>query len=306
MTLATRGAADPVAPGLSNRRPHGLAGLLAAPRWWQRFPALSRVARFHDFVRARLADACRLENPPPERFGFRFDTAAQLFSVTGFLHRVFFRVECHGIERLPPGPLILVANHGSHVLAWDGAMILTACLLDAEPPRLVHGMAEHRLMELPVLGAAARRIGAVYGRRDTCASLLHAGGAVLTFPEGVEALRRPFRDRYRLGSFGHGFMHVALATGSPIVPVAVAGAEEEAPLLANPRWLARLLRTPVAPLTPTIVFPLPVKYRLHFGAPMRFEGPASPDNVARQVVTVRATVQHLLRDALAMRRHVFF
>src|SRR5581483_10385608 len=96
-----------------------------------------------------------------------------------------FRVECHGIDRLPDGPLILVANHGSHVLSWDGAMILTSCLLDADPPRLV-------------LGAAARRIGAVDGRRESCIDLLRAGGTVLTFPEGTKALMRPFRERYRL------------------------------------------------------------------------------------------------------------
>jgi 1-acyl-sn-glycerol-3-phosphate acyltransferase len=167
-------------------------------------------------------------------------------------------------------------------------------------------MAEHRLMELPVLGTAARRIGAVDGRREACRDLLHAGGVVLTFPEGVKALTRPFRDRYRLASFGHGFMHVALATGAPVVPVAVIGAEEEAPLLANSRWIARLVRTPVAPLTPTLVLPLPVKYRIHFGAPLRFKGPAAPETVTRHVATVRNTLQDLVRSGLAMRRHVFF
>src|SRR4029077_15601529 len=196
-----------------------------------------------------LAEACALENPPPERFGCRFDTAVHLFLFTGFLHRRFFRVECHGIDLLPTGPFMLVANHGSHVLSWDGAMILTACLLDADPPRLVHGMAAHRLMELPVLGAAARRIGAVDGSREACIDLLRAGGAVLTFPEGVRALARPFPARYRLLSFGHGFMHVALATGAPIVPVAVIGAEEEAPLLANPGLLAQAVGAHVAPLS---------------------------------------------------------
>jgi 1-acyl-sn-glycerol-3-phosphate acyltransferase len=201
---------------------------------------------------------------------------------------------------------MLVANHGSHVLSWDGAMILTSCLVSADPPRLVHGMAEHKLMELPVIGAAAQRIGAVDGRRDTCQDILRAGGTVLTFPEGVKALARPFRDRYQLKPFGHGFIHVALATGAPIVPVAVIGAEEEAPLIANPAWLARLVGTPVAPLTPTVVFPLPVKYRLHFGAPLRFRGPATPDIVARHVTTVRTAVQKLVYDGLAMRRHVFF
>jgi len=262
--------------------------------------------RFEAVVRARLAAACAFEHPPPERFGFRFGAATRLFLVTGVMHRRYFRVECHGIEALPRGPVMLVAHHGSHVLAWDGAMILTACLLDADPPRLVHGMAEHRLMELPIIGRAARRIGAVDGRRNTCADLLRAGGAVLTFPEGVKALGRPFRERYRLLEFGHGFMHVALRTGAPIVPVAVIGPEEEAPLLANPAWLARLVRTPVAPLTPTLVVPLPVKYRIHFGAPLRFRGPAAPDAVVRHVAEVRAAVQELVRQGLRMRRHVFF
>jgi 1-acyl-sn-glycerol-3-phosphate acyltransferase len=275
-------------------------------RRWHRIPGLVHIARFEDIIRTRLAEACTLEMPPPERFGFRFDTAVRLLLVTGAFHRKFFRVECHGIESLPRGPFMLVANHGSHLLSWDGAMIMTSCLLEADPPRLVHGMAEHRLMELPVLGTAARRIGAVDGRRATCESLLRAGAAVLTFPEGVEALTRPFSQRYQLHSFGHGFMHVALATGAPIVPVAVIGAEEEAPLLANPAWLARLLRTPVAPLTPTVVFPLPVKYRIYFGSPMRPKGSATPEVVARNAGTVRTAVQGLVDAGLAARRHVFF
>ena len=284
----------------------GAPGPAGPRRWWRRLPGLRRLVGLEAVVRARLAAACALEHPPPERFGFRFEAATRLFLVTSLMHRRYFRVECHGIEALPRGPVMLVANHGSHVLSWDGAMILTACLLDADPPRLVHGMAEHRLMELPILGRAARRIGAVDGNRDVCGNLLRAGGAVLTFPEGVQALRRPFRERYRLREFGHGFAHVALETGAPIVPVAVSGSEEEAPLLANPAWLARLLRTPVAPLTPTLVVPLPVKYRIHFGDPLRLRGPATPDAVARHVGDVRGALQELIRRGLSLRRHVCF
>jgi 1-acyl-sn-glycerol-3-phosphate acyltransferase len=99
---------------------------------------------------------------------------------------------------------------------------------------------------------------------------------------------------------------VALATGVPIVPVAVVGAEEEAPVVANPSWLARLLRTPVAPLAPTVVMPLPVKYRIHFGTPLRFRGPATPEVVARHVAAARGALQDLVDRGLAQRRHVFF
>ena len=201
---------------------------------------------------------------------------------------------------------MLVSNHASHVLSWDGANIVTACLLDAKPARLVHAMAEHRLMDLPILGRAARRIGAVDGTRPACVDLLRGSAVVLTFPEGVRALARPFRDRYRMAPFGHGFVHVALEAGVPIVPVAVIGAEEEAPLLANPAWLRRLLRTPVAPITPTLFVPLPVRYRLHFGTPLRLDGPATADGVAREAERVRRTLEVLIRHGLATREHLFF
>jgi len=268
-------------------------------------PGPGRAPR-RDGVRHRLAEACRVENPPPERFGFHFASAARLLRFTAAVHRYWFRVTCHDIARLPRGPHLLVANHGSHVLAWDGAMIVTSCLLEADPPRLVHGMAEHRLMSLPFLGGVARRIGATDGRREPCLEILRAGGVVLTFPEGTAALRRPYRARYHLSRLGHGFMHVALAAGVPIVPVAVIGAEEEAPLIVHAGWLARLLHTPVAPLSPTLALPLPVKYRIHFGHPMRFEGPPSPERVARNVAEVQQVLQELIEDGLSRRRHVFF
>ncbi|TMB03245.1 MAG: glycerol acyltransferase [Deltaproteobacteria bacterium] len=280
--MATRPGLLPVPGAPVEREPRPPARRRVGPI------GLRRLLAFRARVRAQLARACLLERRPPERFGFRFDTAARLFGVTGCFYRKYFRVQCYGIESLPAGPFLLVANHSSRVLSWDGAMVVTACLLDAEPPRLVHGMADHRLMTLPVLGAAARLIGAVDGRRPACEDL------------------KPFRERYRLRGFGHGFVHVALATGAPIVPVAVIGAEEEAPLIANPAWLARLVRTPVAPITPTIVVPLPVKYRLHFGAPIRLKGSGGAEVVARHAQHVRAVLQDLIARGLAARHHVFF
>ncbi len=271
--------------------------------------ALPQRRAFHslrDEVSARLLQARAIERLPPERFGFGVATATRLFAVTSAFYRWYFRTRCFGLENLPRSPFMLVSNHGSHVLSWDGANIVTACLLDADPPRLVHGMAEHRLMELPILGRAARRIGAVDGSRAACINLLRGGAVVLTFPEGTRALARPFRDRYCLAPFGRGFVHVALETGVPIVPVAVIGAEEEAPLLANPAWLRRLVRTPVAPITPTLFVPLPVRYRIHSGTPLRISGPATADRMTREVERVRGALEGLIQHGLATREHLFF
>jgi 1-acyl-sn-glycerol-3-phosphate acyltransferase len=257
-------------------------------------------------MRERLVRARALEREPPEQYGFDLEAAARIFTATTLLYRSWFRASCRGIERIPRGRVMLVANHGSHALAWDGANLLTACLLDADPPRLLHAMAEHRLMELPILGRAARRIGAVDGRRATCIRLLRHGAAVLTFPEGARVHERRYRDRYRLGRFGNGFAHVAIVTHTPIIPVAVIGAEEEAPLIANPHWLRRVVRTHSAPITPTLVVPLPSRYRIVFGEPIRLCGPLTTASVAAGVGIVRETLERMIAEGLAARRHVFF
>ena len=274
-------------------------------------PALPGAARrrlrdLPRIVRERLDRARAAESPAPERFGFRAESAARLLLITSVLRERWFRVEAHGLEQLPAGPFLLVSNHGSHLLAWDGAMIVTVCLLDADPPRLVHGMADHRLMQLPILGRAARRIGAVDGTPPACRALLRAGGVVLTFPEGMHAIGKRFRDRYRLGPFGSGFARVALETLVPVVPVAVIGAEEESPIVANPSWLARRFGVAAAPISPTVVFPLPVKYRLHFGSPIHLLGPATPENAAREALRVRSALEALLQRGLESRRHLFW
>lgn len=259
-----------------------------------------------DDVRTRLTRARDLERTPPETYGFDLDSAARMFRITGFMYRRYFRTTCYGLEHLPQGRFLLAANHGSHALAWDGANLITACLLDGEPARLVHAMADHRLMDLPVLGRSARRIGAIDGTRATCIRLLRDDSAVLTFPEGTRTHDRTFGQRYRLSPFGPGFAYVAHEAQAPIVPVAVIGSEEEAPILANPRWLRKLVRTHAAPITPTLVIPLPVRYRIHFGEPIQCTGGVGAANVEATVARVRTAMEALIARGLAEREHVFW
>ena len=58
-------------------------------------------------------------------------------------------------------------------------------------------------------------------------ALLDRGEAVLAFPEGVRGICKPIQQRYQLQRFGHGFMRLAKATGTPVVPISVVGAEEQ-------------------------------------------------------------------------------
>ena len=74
--------------------------------------------------------------------------------------------------------------------------------------------------------------------------MLAHGEAVIAFPEGVRGMNKLFSERYQLQRFGLGFMRLALATQTPIVPVAVVGSEEQAPAIANLRGLARVFGMP--------------------------------------------------------------
>jgi len=131
------------------------------------------------------------------------------------------------------------------------------------------------------------------------------------FPEGARGISKPFSKRYQLARFGLGFMRLALQTGTPIVPVAVVGAEEQAPAV-NVKPLARLLGAPSFPVVPYPPFipivPLPVKYRVYFGEPMRFEGDPDDDEevLEEQVRSVKNRIQSMIHLGLRGRKHVFW
>jgi 1-acyl-sn-glycerol-3-phosphate acyltransferase len=229
------------------------------------------------------------------------------------LYRYYFRVETHDIERVPPGRTLLIANHAGQ-LPFDAAMISVAMLLEAEPPRIVRGMAEYWVSELPWVSVFAARGGAASGTPDTCREMLEAGEAVLVFPEGVRGMNKLFKDRYKLQRFGTGFMRLALEAQAPIVPVAVVGSEEQQPGLANIKSLGRALGMPAFPITATFpwlgplgMLPMPVKYHLYFGEPLHFSGaPTDEDAVIdEKVETVKHAIEALFERGLAERRGIF-
>ena len=230
-----------------------------------------------------------------------------------WLYRHWFRCRTRGIENVPEGRVLLIGNHAGQV-AFDGLMITSAMVLEAEPPRLARGMGEYWLGTLPWLSVMLDRIGSAVGTPQTCVDMLNAGQCVLAFPEGVRGMNKVYADAYQLQEFGQGFMRLALATNTPIVPFAVVGSEEQAPSLANLESFGRLLGMPAFPITiawpwlgPLGMIPLPVRYYIEFGPPMRFEGAANDEDEAiqEQVDQVKATIQAMLRKGLAERESIF-
>ena len=229
------------------------------------------------------------------------------------LYKYYFRVETHDIERVPPGRVLLIANHAGQ-LPFDAMMLSVAMLLEAEPPRIIRGMAEYWVSELPWVSIFAARGGAASGTPDTCREMLEAGEAVVVFPEGVRGMNKLYRDRYKLMRFGTGFLRLALEAQAPIVPVAIVGSEEQNPGFANLKRLGRLLGMPAFPITATFpllgplgMLPMPVKYHIYFGEPLQFHGSPTEDDVVveEKVEQVKAAITALFDRGLAERRGIF-
>ena len=267
---------------------------------------------------AEIADRLRKVPTRVNEFGFD-DYGMEIASVrrsvlpAALLYRWYFRAETFGIERIPPGRVLLIANHAGQ-LPFDAMMLGVATLLDAEPPRIARGMGEFWIPQLPFVNWLASRSGALVGTPENCTQLLEAGECVMVFPEGVRGMNKTFDHRYQLQRFGTGFMRLALETGSPIVPVAIVGSEEQQPGLLNLRRLGRVLGMPAFPVTPTFpllgplgLFPLPVRYRIHFGEPMHFEGDSADEDavIEAKVDEVRAALAGLLERGVAARTGIF-
>jgi 1-acyl-sn-glycerol-3-phosphate acyltransferase len=263
-----------------------------------------------DVARRTRALAIRQNEYGYDPFGFHAGSIGIPLLVMRWLYRSYFRCEAHGVEHVPArGRVLLVANHSGQ-LPFDGMVIAAAMFFDAPHPRVVRSMVERFVPAMPFASYLLSRWGQITGTPENCRRLLDDDEAILVFPEGARGVSKPFSQRYQLQRFGLGFLRLALETRTPIVPVAVVGAEEQAPAV-DIKPIARLLGTPsfpVVPYPPFIPVPLPVKYRLYFGEPLELTGDPDDDHdvVDEKVRAVKHRIQSMLHWGLKERRHVFW
>lgn len=193
-----------------------------------------------------------------------------------FLYSKWFRVETIGLTNIPGhGRALLVANHAGS-LPYDSAMLMHAVRRDHPQRRDVRPLVEDAVFHLPFLGPIMNRIGGVRAAPENAQRLLQNDELVAVFPEGVKGMGKLWKDRYQLQRFGRGgFIRLALRTQTPIIPVAIVGAEEATPMLGKITWFAKNVGLPWVPVTPTFpllgpagLLPLPSKWHIQFGEPI--------------------------------------
>jgi 1-acyl-sn-glycerol-3-phosphate acyltransferase len=190
-------------------------------------------------------------------FDEKFDRTLKL---THLLWEKGFRLQSHGVERVPKGGCLFIANHSS---MWDSAFVI------APLGRPIRYMAKRELVTTPLVKDLGDSIGMFPVRRgagDRVAmhigeSILRRGDSLGIFPEGTRVYEGTL-SRPRAGA-----ARLALVAGVPVVPVAIYGN----------RWRESLFRVSVA-----------------YGKPHYFTGQrATPANVVRATEQVWADVVEL-------------
>ncbi|MCB1768317.1 MAG: 1-acyl-sn-glycerol-3-phosphate acyltransferase, partial [Candidatus Competibacteraceae bacterium] len=136
-----------------------------------------------------------------------------------------------GLQHLPTGACILVANHSS---------FLDAYVLIAAIPRHFHYVAKRELLNNPWLARPLQRVGTLFVERfdlqrsvdeaRKVAEAAHAGQSLGFFPEGTFK-RTPGLLSFRMGAF-----MAAAQAGVPVAPVTIRGTRD---ILRAGSWFPR-------------------------------------------------------------------
>ncbi len=244
--------------------------------------------------------------------------AERLEPLFEWLYHNYWRIETEGVDNIPKkGKTLLVANH-SGLLPFDGIMISEAVRLESNFDRNVRFLVEDDFSSIPFLSPFMTRIGAVWDCEENIERLLDDGQLACVFPEGTKGARKPYDKRYRLQDFGEGeFIRICLRNKATLVPVAVVGAEETYPVIAKCKLIGKPFGLPFFPITPSWpilgplgLVPLPSKWTIKFGKPVRFgkygKGAAEKETlVSKLQEDVHETIQDMLDEMLVERKSIW-
>ena len=249
-----------------------------------------------------------------DQWGTSLDTLLSIAPIAKFFFQKYFRAQVVGLENIPEGPALFIANHGGQI-PFDGMLIVYTLLTQSDKPRLARAMVERWVPTLPFIGSFFLKSGQIVGDQKNCLQLLQKGESVLVFPEGVRGSGKTIDQKYHLQKFPLGFYRLAQEAKVPIVPITLVGTEETYPSLTNLKGLAKMLKIPYIPITPTFpllgplgLIPLPCKISLKILPPLETSANinATDADIRQEVEKIQTLMQDTLNQGLARRGEKIF
>lgn len=277
--------------------------------WFTPELANKAVAYIHKFLVGRKKHYFDVDE-----FGMDANLVESLRPLFQFLYHSYWRVGVTGIGHIPPrNRALIVANHSGGI-PFDGIMLNMAVYNEHPRSRNVRFLVEDFVYHFPFLGTFISRTGGIRACPENAVKLLARDNVIAVFPEGLKGIGKLYKNRYKLQRFGRGgYVRIAIASKSKIIPTAIIGAEETYPILWKTTILSKPLGLPYLGITPTFpwlgplgLIPLPSKWQIIFGKPIdcgKYK-PKDADNdllVFRINEKVKDEIQKMIDAELARR-----
>jgi 1-acyl-sn-glycerol-3-phosphate acyltransferase len=269
-------------------------------------------------ARQQAATDTGAETDRSEIAGWSPSFTRRLAGILRPIYKWYFRSEVRGLDTIPPGKALVVANHSGGLFAFD-IQILGVHFYERFGHRRPMYTLSHDLIFTRINSWFLARTGFIRATHDNALQALRNGAVVVTFPGGdYDAYRPTFRQNVIDFAGRTGYVRTALDAGAPLVPAVSIGLQETQLFLARgtrlARWLGlnRRLRTDIFPIAFGFPFgfigaplnlPLPSKVIIQMLEPIDIvaEFGSDPD-VAAVDAYVRSVIQTGLDELAHQRR----
>lgn len=237
----------------------------------------------------------------------------------------YFRAEVEGLERVPKGSALLVANHNAGITSIEPLLLGLRWFQHTGGKDLIRPLGHDMMGRIPLVGNMLIQFGMIRATHAAADRALGSGCKVLVLPGGNYEAFRPYKERHRVDFGGHvGYVRLALRNKVPVVPVLNLGGHETLFVLWRGESLARLtgakrlLRSDSFPLFlalpwgvalgPIFHLPIPAKLEVEVGFPIDLEehlhgdDPEDRATLERLSDLVQGRLQQMMDRRAARRR----